>query len=305
MAVRPRYLPWISAFSILLLLDGSSASTHIVTAQPKPRPACDGTRLTDIRPCMRSFVEDGTILGLVTLVDRGGLPLALNAVGAYRHDSIFQIASLSKPFISVGIMILIEQGKIPSVDTKVSELAGFHEFPHRDTTIKQLLTHTAGVWFKREGGAEGWLGVEPFLTNRMDNAPAITVRDKPLAVVASHYANATLYPLGAQDFHYSNIGYLMLGWVIERLSGQPLDRFMKAEIFDKLGMKDTFYLAESASSGQRARIVNLDRRKPDPSDYNHYDERRPGWAYVSPGGGLYSTATDLHAFISLLRHRGQ
>src|SRR5215207_5470726 len=97
----------------------------------------------------------------------------------------------------------------------------------------------------------------------------------------------------------------MLGWVIERLSGQPLDRFMKSEVFDKLDMKDTFYLAESASAAQRSRIVHLDRRKADPSDYNHYDERRPGWAYVSPGGGLYSTATDLHAFISLLRDRGR
>jgi len=150
---------------------------------------------------MQSFVDDGTIVGLVTLVDRRGLPLALNAVGDYRGDSIFQIASLSKPFISVGIMILIEQGKIPSVDSRVSELRGFHDFPHRDTTVKQLLTHTAGIWFKRAGGADGWLGVEPFLTNRMDNAPAVTVRDKPLAAVASHYANATLYPLSAQDFH--------------------------------------------------------------------------------------------------------
>ena len=70
-------------------------------------------------------------------------------------------------------------------------------------------------------------------------------------------------------------------------------------------MKDTFYLAEGASPDQRTRIARLDRRNADPPDYSHYDERRPGWAYVSPGGGLYSTAADLHAFLNLFRHRGQ
>ncbi len=305
MAVTTRTLSCTGVFAMLLLLTDSSRATESSAAQPTTRPACESSRLRDIKPCLQSFIDDSTVVGLVTLVDRAGLPVQLDAVGQYRPESIFQIASLSKPFIAAAIMILIERGKIPSVDSRVSDLPGFRDFPHRDTTIKQLLTHTAGVWYKREDGPDVWLGVEPFFTNRMDKAPAITVRDKSLAVVAEHYANAKLYPLGATDFHYSNIGYLMLGWVVERLGGRPLDRFMTAEVFDKVGMKDTFYFPALASAGQRERIIDLDRRKPDPSDYIHYEKTRPGWMYVSPGGGMYSTARDLHAFLRVVRNRGE
>jgi CubicO group peptidase (beta-lactamase class C family) len=163
------------------------------------------------------------------------------------------------------------------------------------------------MWYKRKDKSGEWFGIEPLLTGRLDKAPQISVRDKPLAFVAKHYANPALYPLDPtpQQYHYSNIGYLMLGWIIEQLSGKPLDRFMKTEIFDKLGMKDTFYFPALASAEQRERIVDLDRRRPDPPDYNHYDKTRPGWVYASPAGGIYSTAQDLRLFLSLFRHQGQ
>lgn len=80
---------------------------------------------------------------------------------------------------------------------------------------------------------------------------------------------------------------------------------MKLNLFDKLGMSDTFFFPEKASAAQRSRIVDLERRQPDPPDYNHYDKLRPGWVYPPPEGGLYSTATDLHVFLSLFRHNGQ
>src|SRR5215213_5785308 len=135
-------LTWIALFTVILLLDDPHPAMQGRVSPPNARPPCEGTRLRDIKPCMQTFVDDGTILGLVTLIDRRGLPLQVDVVGEYRPDSIFQIASVSKSFLAVGIMILIEQGKIPSVDSKVSALAGFEDFPYRDTTIKQLLTHT-------------------------------------------------------------------------------------------------------------------------------------------------------------------
>jgi CubicO group peptidase (beta-lactamase class C family) len=280
---------------------------HPGVAQSKVRPACEGASLRDVKPCMQSFVDDGSIIGLVTLLDRKGLALELASVGQYKPDSIFQIMSMSKPFVAVGIMVLLERGKIPSVDSKVSELPGFQDFPYRDVTIKQLLTHTSGVWYKHKDKSGPLLGIEPLLTNRLDKEPGITIRDKPLAFVAKHYANPELYPLdlAPRQYHYSNIGYLMLGWVIERLSGRPLDQFMKTEIFDKLGMKDTFYFPALASADQRSRIADLDRRLPDPPDYSHYDKARAGFVYASPAGGIYSTAQDLRLFLSLFRHKGQ
>lgn len=202
-------LAFVCSIAALSLLSIPSAFAQSDPDQVSP---CDGTRLRDIKPCMQSFVEDGSILGLVTLVDRKGLPLQLDAVGSYKKDSIFQIMSMTKPFVSVGIMILVERGKIPSVDSKVSDLPGFRDFPYRDITIKQLLTHTSGMW----------IGTGPFLPNKLDKAPEITVRDKSLEFVARHYADPGLYPLGPTSPQYSNAGYIMLGWIIERLSEQPL-----------------------------------------------------------------------------------
>lgn len=154
--------------------------------QDKISPACDGTRLRDIKPCMQSFVDDGSIIGMVTLVDRKGLPVQLDGVGSYKGDSIFQIQSMTKPFVSVGIMLLVEQGKIPSVDSKVSDLPHFQDFPYRDITIKQLLTHTSGMWYREEEKPGVWIGLGPLLTNKLDNAPEMTVRDKSLKIIARH-----------------------------------------------------------------------------------------------------------------------
>ncbi len=271
----------------------------------KINPACKGTSLQDIRPCMQSFVDYGSILGLVTLVDSKDLGVHVDAVGRFTENTIFQIMSMTKPFIAVAIMKLVEQRRIPSVDSRVSALRGFEAFPYRDITIKQLLTHTSGMWYWQEPSPGIRTGIAPHLTNKFDNEPGVTVRDKSLEFVASHYANQTLYPLGSATPQYSNIGYTMLGWIVERMSGQPFAQFIRSEILDPLGMSDTFFFPGEASPAQRARIAALDRRMPDPLDYSHYDEARPGWVYPSPEGGLYSTAQNLRQFLQLFRHRGQ
>ena len=267
--------------------------------------ACNGSTVRDIRPCMQSFVDAGHVHGLVTLVDDPAVGTQLDAVGRYRPHTLFQIMSMTKPVTSVAIMRLVEAGKISSVDTRVVALPGLGDFPYPEITVKQLLTHTSGIWYWREPQPGVRTGIAPHLTNRFDKAPDVTTRDKSLDFVARHYANPTLYPLGSTDPEYSNIGYTMLGWIVERVSGQPFDRFVRQEILAPLGMTDTFFFPDSASPDQRDRIASLDRRLPDPAEYAHYDERRPGWVYPSPEGGLYSTATDLRQFLLLFRHRGQ
>ena len=141
---------------------------------------------------MQTFVDDQSVTGLVMLLDRAGQRTQLDAVGNLRHDSIVQIMSMSKPFVAVAVLMLVERGTIPSVDSKVATLRGFATFPYRDVTVRQLLTHTSGMWFKQEVSAGKWHGVEPLLTNALDKAPGTTVRDKTLAFVARHYADARL-----------------------------------------------------------------------------------------------------------------
>lgn len=268
-------------------------------------PACKTTRERDIRACMESFVNYGSILGLVTLIDRKDFGVQVDAVGRFNPNTIFQITSMSKPFVAVAIMKLVEQGKIPSLDTRIAQLREFEDFPYRNITIKQLLTHTSGMWYWKEPQPGIRTGIAPHLTNKLEKSPDVTVRDKPLAFVARHYANPALYPLESTAPQYSNIGYTMLGWIVERMGGIPFEQFIKDQVLNPLGMTDTFYFPSGATSEQRARIAELDRRLPDPLEYAHYDKLRPGWVYPSPEGGLYSTAQDLHQFLLLFRHRGQ
>lgn len=268
-------------------------------------PACKDRSFKAIKPCLQSFVDYGSLIGAVTLVDRKGSLIQTDAVGAYNESAIFQIQSMSKPFVSVAIMILVDRGKIPSIESRVSELPGFHDYPYRNVTVKELLTHTAGIWPVHEDKNGVFLGTVPSYRNRLDKEPEITVRDKSLEFVAQHYANPKLYPLGPKTFAYSNAGFITLGWIVERLSGMPFEQFLKKNVIDILGMKDTFIFPSRASGEQRIRIADVDRRPPDALDVDNYDKTRPGWKYPSPEAGLYSTASDLRRFLTLFRHRGK
>ena len=266
--------------------------------------ACTTPSAQDIGPCLQHFVNRGHVLGLVTLVDDPRLGLRIDTAGGFSSKGIFQIMSMTKPFVAVAIMKLVEQHRIPSVDARVASLHGLEDFPYSQVTLKQLLTHTSGVWYWREVRPGVRTGIASHLTNKLDNEPGVTARDKSLDFVARHYANPRLYPLGDTAPQYSNIGYTLLGWIVERVSGQPFDRYITSEILAPLGMTDTFFFPDSASAEQRARIVDLDRRLADPPEYAHYGKLRPGWRYPSPEGGLYSTAADLRQFMLLFRHQG-
>ena len=303
---------FLFTFMLLLFTDLSGQVPREAGFRFRTEPAVSqGTGMQDIAPCLQRFVDDGSVLGLVTLVDRNGAPLQVDAVGQYQPDTIFQVMSLSKPFVSVAILMLIEEGRIPSVDARVTDLEELSDFPYPEVTFRQLLTHTAGLWpvkgpFPAEEVSMEWHGIAPHLTNRADQGPPITFRDKPLWYVARHYSNPDLYPRDSRDLsQYSNVGFLTLGWIISRLSGEPFEQFMETRIFDPLGMSDSFFFPMRETKSKRSRIATLDRRRLDPPDYDHYEETRPGWAYVSPAGGLYSTAHDLHLFLTLFRHGGQ
>ena len=266
---------------------------------------CRQAGLAAIRGCMQSFVDYGSIVGLVTLVDHGDSTVQVDAVGQYVPNTVFQIMSMTKPFTSVLVMKLIEEGRIPSVESTVASLPGLETFPYPQVTIRQLLTHTSGVWPRHELPSGRIDGIAPHLTNWLDRDTTTTSRDKTLEFVASHYADDDLYPLASTQPVYSNMAFMMLGWIIERMSGRSFEQYMAEQLTGPLGLEDTFLFPSNASPEQRARIADVDRRLPDPPDYNHYDKLRPEWGYPSPEGGLYSTARDLREFLRLFRHGGQ
>lgn len=266
--------------------------------------SCLATDMKALKPCLASFVKFGSLPGGLILVDRRDKVAADVAAGTSRTDTIFQIQSMTKPFISVAILMLIDERKIPSVESRVIDLPGFEAFPFPSMRIRQLLTHTSGLWpVHQENGR--FLGIAPHLTNRLDNEPEVTVRDKTLGFVMQRLLEAKRYPLQSTDYAYSSTGYELLALIVQRISGQPIDDFVAQRIAKPLGMKDTFFFPDKATAKQRARVADVDLRRPVGDDYTPYDKLRTGWVYPAPAGALYSTASDLRQFMRLIRYKGQ
>jgi CubicO group peptidase (beta-lactamase class C family) len=257
-----------------------------------------------LKPCLTSFVRYKSLPGAVLLVDRRDRVSAHFAVGTSRRDSIFQIQSMTKPFLAVAVLMLVEEKKIPSIDTKVVDLPGFEKFPFPTVRIRQLLTHTSGYWPMHQENGE-WFGVASHLTNRLDREPGVTIRDKPLEFVVESYWDASKYPLQSTNYAYSNKGFELLALIIEKISGQPVADFVEQRICRPLGMSDTFFFATKATPSQRARVVDLDDRRYSGDEVSPYDKLRTGWVYPAPAGALYSTASDLRQFLRLIRYKGQ
>ncbi len=264
----------------------------------------DPERLARIPVRMKQFVDDGLISGAVMLLARHGKVVLHEAVGyrdvekrdTMRTDVIFQVQSMTKPTTAVGIMILVEEGRLRLNDPVEMYLPEFRgqtlaptadgeqpkiQQPVRPITIRDLLTHTSGM---------------PHGHHAYATAPAAGTLEE---VVASNARQPLARQPGAA-FLYSSLGFETLGRIIEVVSGRPYDAFVEERILRPLGMKDSFFFPHP---GQCARIAtiyeltdgNLVRFGGDPC--------RP-FTYPNPAGGMFSTAADMFAFYQMMLQGG-
>ena len=178
-------------------------------------------------------------------------------------ESVFYLASVSKPFTAMAIMILKERNKL-SYDDKLSKY--FPEFPPYANliTIKHLLTHTSGILnhFRLNS-------YKPDLKNQ--DVLEILIRQKALEFKPG------------DRFEYSNSGYILLAMITEKVSGIPFHEFMKANVFDPLDMTNTLVYDESKPLiTNRAIGYNMDGTL---NDYN---------ILTTGAGGMFSTVDDLY-----------
>ena len=322
---RPRL--WI-AVSLGALL---ATSAPPPLAQQAQAPAVESAgfspeRLARLTQRLKEYVTDGRLPGAVTLVVRDGRVAYLQAVGLrdrevsapMQTDTIFRIASQTKALVSVGIMQLQEEGQLrisDSVGRYLPEFAktsvavakpdggGYDVVPaRRPITLRDLLTHTAGIGYGngttadrwKEAGIQGWYFAD---------------RDEPIAATVARMA---ALPFNAQPGERFVYGYAtdVLGVVIEKVSGQSLDVFLRERITAPLRMHDThFYLPRDKAN--RLAVV-----------YSHTPTglvRAPATggmvsqgAYVdgprkslSGGAGLLSTAGDYARFLQTLLNGGE
>jgi CubicO group peptidase (beta-lactamase class C family) len=296
---------------------------------PRTRPEAVGLsteRLKRLSTVLHKYAEDGKLPGGVALVARRGKVAYLEAFGQrdreasspMPEDAIFRIASQTKALVSVGVMMLQEEGRLLISDRVGKYLPEFRETTvaapnkagtgyevvkaKRPITIRDLLTHTAGIGYGggvakdrwEAGGITGW-----YFANR----------DEPIGATVSRMA---ALPFDAQPGESFVYGYNtdILGALVEKVSGQTLEEFLRSRILAPLGMNDTsFYLPESKkdrlSVVYSARDSGLDRA-PDPGGMEGQGAyvEGPRKSY-SGGAGLLSTAADYYRFLQMMLNGGE
>jgi len=213
---------------LLLLLTVPAISLMAASGADPAKAGMNPERLARIPARMQAFVDRGTAAGFVTLVARHGQLASLEAVGyqdresrtPMRADTIFQIMSMSKPVTGVGIMILMEEGRLSLLDAVEKHLPEYRgqtmsngSKPKRPITIRDLMTHTSGM---PGGSPDALKGPRGNWDHTLAEEVAIESQMKLLS------------DPGLQ-WRYSNAGIATLGRIIEVVSGQPFERFIHEE----------------------------------------------------------------------------
>ena len=282
-------------------------------ALPQAHPADVGLcpertkRLMDV---LRHEVDSGRLPGAVAMIARRGQIGLLEAVGQQdpatgtpmQINSIFRIYSMTKPVVSVAVMMLVERGQLLLSDLVSRWLPEFAhpqvataqglETVKQEATVHDLLRHTAGLTYE-------FLGTSPV---QLQYAQAkIASRERTNAEFSQTLAAMPLQFQPGSVWAYSRATDV-LGRLVEVVSGQGLGAFLQAEIFGPMGMVDTGF---AVPPDQHHRIAEPFAHDPDGGVPMKVLDPRQVPAMEGGGGGLMSTTLDFARFLQFLRNRGE
>ena len=316
----------------LLFVPQELAAQELVRVNPE-EVGMSSERLDRLSLALENYVDEGRLAGAVTIVVRRGKMVYREGIGhldvetqaPMPSDGIFRIASQTKALASVGVMLLQEEGKLLITDpvdkylpmfaeTTVAEpdgQGGYNVVPaRRPITIRDLLTHTAGISYGmgllanrgpaadewEEAGITGW-----YFADRNESVVDTMARLAELPMDA-HPGESWIYGYNTD----------ILGAMIEEISGQTLGEFLKERLFDPLGMTDTHFFLPESKVGRLATVYSSVgdgssfERAPDPGHMvgqGHY-VTGPRTAF-SAGAGALSTATDYATFLQMMLNGGE
>ena len=282
-------------------------------ALPHAQPADVGLcpertqRLMDV---LRREVASGRLPGAVAMIARRGQIALFEAVGQQdpatgvpmQTDSIFRIYSMTKPVVSVAVMMLVERGQLllsdpvsrwlPEYAKQQVATANGLEPVKQEATVQDLLRHTAGLTYEFLGDSA---------VQRQYGEVKIASRERTNAEFSQTLASVPLQFQPGTVWAYSRATDV-LGRLVEVVSGQGLGAFLQTEIFGPLGMVDTGF---AVPPDQHHRIAEPFTHDPDGGVPMKVLEARQVPAMEGGGGGLMSTAMDYSRFLQCLRNRGE
>jgi CubicO group peptidase (beta-lactamase class C family) len=243
-----------------------------------------------IDDAVNAAIERGQLPGAVVLVLQRGKVVYRKAYGQRRRqpeptlmtdDTVFDLASLTKPIATAtAIMLLLEDGKLKVEDPAAKYLPALARKETAGITLEHLLLHTSGL-------------IPDNALDDYKDGPAVAWR-KLLAL------NPRTAP--GSKFAYSDVGYMLLGKIVEEISCMPLDEFTARRIFGPLGMRDTVYRPQGAL---KARCAPTERREGRWMIGEVHDPRAYALGSVAGHAGLFSTAADLAVYARMLLDDGK
>ena len=252
---------------------------------------CDPSKMKKVDKLMRQAVAEKIFPGGVLLVSKDGKILFFNAYGVAHLSSrtpvttetIFDLASLTKPLATtLAVMRLVQQNQI-KLEQQLGEL--LPEFEHNDKAgvkLKHLLYHNSGLPDYR-----------PYY-----KALSGVAEDSRRSALRMHLVQEALVnPIG-QTVLYSDLGFMILAWVVERVDGRRLDHFVADEIYQPLGLNHLFFISNDVKNnkGPFAATENCSWRQKVLEGQVH-DENAYAVGGVEGHAGLFGTAEDIHRLL--------
>jgi CubicO group peptidase (beta-lactamase class C family) len=284
---------------------------------PTSTPEAEGMsaeKLAKVGEIMNGFIKDKKIAGGIVLIARNGKLVFQEPYGLQdlerklpvKRDTIFRIYSMSKAITSAATLVLVDEGKLDLGAPVSNYLPEFSEMKVVDgeterpakspITVKDLFRHTSGIPYGNAAGSRAEKLLEA--TNVLDMQSDLGLMSTKLGQLPLEFDPGTKWKYGASID--------VLGYLVQKVSGQPLDVFLKERIFDPLEMKDTGFFvplekqprfaANYYSDGKGRLIIRDDAMK---SGYR----RKPG--LYSGGGGMVGTASDYMRFLLMIANDGE
>lgn len=273
----------------LMLLIGCQTSLVEPTRMDSTEAVSD-PRLTAVDAVIEAAIARGEVPGAVLVVGNGEGVFYRKAYGnravkpeviPMTEDTVFDMASLTKPTATAtSIMLLIQRGKLNLNNRIADYIPDFAQNGKQDITIEQLLLHRGGL--TPDNSLKDYVGTRKDMIDRI-------------------YALPTRWEPGT-TYKYTDVGFIVLGELVQAVDGRTVDVFAKAEIFEPLGMRDTTFKPEGDLAARCAPTEFIDGEW---RLAEVHDPRAFALGGVAGHAGLFSTADDLAHYCRMLLNKGE